>query len=174
LADIYRLQRNFAAAESILMGLLSRTPHDTMTWHALGLVFLDSRQRLKVMAVIEHLKACPQGNTFGLLLQAMWHLSSREFDVAGAAIDDLIALAPLMPMPRILRVEWLAQTSAPIIARLQACRDLLRLQPGNLGARQLLAQLEALVTEPSPSAFVQHTSIPDQAADPACNLAVGG
>jgi tetratricopeptide (TPR) repeat protein len=147
LADICRLERDFASAESLLMRLLARFPHDTLSWQTLGRVFLDSRQRLKLLAVIEHLQACPQGDVFATMLMAMWHLNAREFDAAGQAIEQLIGLAPLMPMPRILRVEWLNQIAAPITSRIQACRDLLRLQPGNQEARHLLAGLESLANE---------------------------
>lgn len=174
LADICRLQRNFTAAESLLMDLLQRAPHDTLTWHTLGLVFLDSRQRVKLLAVIEHLKACPQGNVFGLLLNAMWHLSAREFDAAGAAIDELIGLAPLMPMPRILRVEWLTQTSAPIIARLQACRDLLRLQPGNHEARRLANHLESLASDITPTSHLHPALVTPAMTDVPTSQTVGG
>ena len=144
LADIYRLQRAYSRAESLLMQLLAKQPHDTLSWHTLGRVFLDSRQRVKLMAVIEKLNDCPQGNVFAAMLKALWHLNALEFAAAGTAIEQLVELAPLMPMPRILRVEWLTQTSAPITIRIQACRDLLRVQPGNNEARQLLANWEAI------------------------------
>jgi glycosyltransferase involved in cell wall biosynthesis len=173
LADICRLERDFALAESLLMSLLARFPHDTHSWHTLGRVFLDSRQRLKLLAVLEHLRACPQGDVFATMLMAMWHLNAREFDAAGQTIEQLIGLAPLMPMPRILRVEWLNQVAAPVTARIQACRDLLRLQPSNHEARQLLTSLELLAQENAQNSVPKNlAAVTGQGA--ATSVAIGG
>lgn len=174
LADICRLERNFATAESLLTSLLARYPQDTLSWHTLGRVFLDSRQRLKLLAVLEHLRVCPQGEVFATLLMAMWHLNAREFDAAGQAIEQSIGLAPLMPMPRILRVELLNQVAAPINARLQACRDLLRVQPGNQEARQLLASLEWFAEENARNSVRTSTLAGVTGENAAISVAVGG
>jgi len=48
-----------------------------------------------------------------------------------------------MPMGRMLLIEWLTRTGAPVADRIQACRDTLRLQPGNLEAERMLQALLA-------------------------------
>jgi tetratricopeptide (TPR) repeat protein len=143
LADICRLERDFAQAEAILQNLIAQYPHDTRSWHMLGRVYVDWRQPQKLAVVLDRLRGCAQGDVFAELLASLWHMSAREFDAAGAAIERLIGLAPQMPMPRILRIELLTHTQAPLAARIQACRDLLRIQPGNHEAQQLLASLES-------------------------------
>jgi len=142
LADICRLERNYGQAEYLLTGILERFRTDTLSWHALGRVFIDSQDRLKLMGVIDRLKLCPQGEVFSDLLLSYWYLKAREFELAGQAIDRLIARAPQMPMARILRLELLNQMGAPNHEQLQACRDLLRVQPGNREAQALIASLE--------------------------------
>jgi tetratricopeptide (TPR) repeat protein len=156
LADIYRLERNFAAAEAALLSIVGQFPDDTVTWHTLGCVYLDLRQRAKLVGVVERLKACPQGEIFGSLLLAIWHLTEREWERAGELIEQLVSQAPMMPMPRILRAEWLIQVGAPPEKQIQACRDILRLQPGNLDARRIL---EGLQVKARPSITVGQTDI---------------
>jgi glycosyltransferase involved in cell wall biosynthesis len=150
LADICRLEGKFDGAESLLTAILARYPSDTHTWHALGRVFIDSRNWQKLCAAIDRLKSCPQGEIFADLLLAYRHLQMREFESARQAIDRLIAAAPLMPMPRIMRVELLNQVDASYNERIQACRDLLRMQPGNREAHVLLGRLEAVRSSQRP------------------------
>jgi tetratricopeptide (TPR) repeat protein len=151
LADIYRVERNFSAAESVLLSIVGQFPNDTLSWHELGRVYLDWRQPVELRAVVQRLKACPQGQIFASLLMAIWHLTTRELDRAGELIEELVAQAPAMPMPRILRAEWLSQIGAPREARMHACRDILRLQPGNVDARRMLESLEPRI---QPAALV--------------------
>jgi glycosyltransferase involved in cell wall biosynthesis len=143
LADVLRLQGNHAAAEALLLSIVIQFPDDTLSWHLLGRVYLDSRQRVKLLSVVERLRACPQGEVFGGLLLATWHLEHREYCVAGPLIEQLISLAPQMPFPRVLRAEWLTRMGASLAERIQACRDVLRVQPGNLDVNRVLRTLEA-------------------------------
>ena len=138
------VRRTFRCAESLLTAILVRYPADTHTWHALGRVFIDSREKLKLIGVVNRLKSCPQGEIFADLLIAYWHLQTREFDLASQALDRLVAAAPQMPMPRMMRVELLQQMQAPDSELIHACHDLLRMQPGNREAQVLLANLEAV------------------------------
>jgi len=148
LADILRIERRYAEAESRLLALLERYPDDTLTWTALGRVYVDSCQRAKLSWSTAQLAACPQGHIFATLLWASLHLTQNELPAAGAFIDQLIAAAPRMPYARILRSEWLARTAAPLQERIQACRDILRLQPGNIEAQRLLSRLCAPQARP--------------------------
>ncbi len=159
LADILRLQRDFPSAETLFKSLIARFPDDTLSWYLLGRVYLDSRQRVNLLTVSEQLRHCPQGNIFARLLLATWHLEHNEFGVAAPLIDDLIGLAPSMPLPRVLRADLLARAGAPIPDRIQACRDILRLQPGNLDAQRMVHQLELAHQQLTTSEHTRSTAI---------------
>jgi tetratricopeptide (TPR) repeat protein len=143
LADVLRMQGDIRAAETILLQILDRFPGDTITWHTLGQTYLYSQQWHSVRTVVEKLRACPQGQIFADLLLAALHIMQGELDTAEVLVDWLIAAVPQMPLPRILRVEILGRRQTPRPALLQACRDLLRVQPANVEAAQLIARLQA-------------------------------
>lgn len=138
LADTLRLLGQLGEAEVVLRSLLARFPHDTHSWHTLGRVYLDAGDRAHFEQAVAGLHDCPQGEIFISLLRALWHLRYGPKEQAGAWIDRAIALAPQMPLPRVLRAEWLIATGAPREACIQALKDVLRVQPGHVEARQLL------------------------------------
>jgi tetratricopeptide (TPR) repeat protein len=144
LADVLRIERQFGPAEQLLRAVVAQFPDDTHCWHMLGRVYLDSRQRVKLLSVIERLRSCPQGDVFAAVLLAVWHLEQQELRAAGSAIEEIIAKAPRMPMGRMLLIEWLTRIGAPVADRIQACRDTLRLQPGNREAERMLQALLAV------------------------------
>jgi predicted Zn-dependent protease len=152
LADTLRLQGRFGEAEALLRGLLARFPRDTHSWHTLGRIYLDVGDRPRMEQVLASMQDCPQGEIFTALLHALWYLRWGPKEEAGAPIDRAIALAPQMPLPRVLRAEWLIATGAPRQACIQALRDVLRVQPGHGEARQLLerwlASPERVAREP--------------------------
>jgi len=152
LGDILRIQRNHPAAESTLLGVVEKFPHDAVCWHALGRLYIDMEDRQKVRWVIERLQDCPQGDVFGALLGGAWHLLRNELEQADILIEELIGKVPQMPLPRLMRAELLSRCNATIAARKQAYRDLLRLQPGNLYARGIVERLEAAEHAPVPAA----------------------
>ena len=90
---------------------------------------------------------------FGALLGGTWHLLRNELEPAGLLIEELIAKAPRMPMPRLMRAELLTRGNANIAVRKQAYRDLLRLQPGNTYAQAVMRTLEAAERASEPAAF---------------------
>lgn len=138
LADTLRLLGRLNEAEAVLRALLIRFPRDTHSWHTLARVYLDAGDRARFEQAAASLNGCPQGEIFVALLWALWHLRFGPKDQAGAHIDRAIALAPQMPLPRVLRAEWLIATGAPREACIQALKDVLRVQPGHVEARQLL------------------------------------
>jgi tetratricopeptide (TPR) repeat protein len=153
LGEIFRLQGNHPAAEATLCGLVEEFPRDAVCWHALGRLYIDMKDREKLHEVIVRLKDCPQGDVFGALLGGAWHLLRNELEPAGILIEELIAKSPQMPLPRLMRAELLTRCNATIAVRKQAYGDLLRLQPGNLYARQMMQRLEAAERAPAPAAF---------------------
>lgn len=142
LGDVLRVLREFSAAEAVLRKVVAVFPQDTHSWYTLGRVCIDSNQGRKLEEVLAGLRSCPQGNVFAALLQTSWHLMRNELEPAGALIDRLISDVPQMPLPRILRADWLTRSRAPLEARIGACRDLLRIQPGNVDMARTLSELE--------------------------------
>jgi glycosyltransferase involved in cell wall biosynthesis len=158
LADILRLQRQYASAEALFKSVLSRYPDDTLSWYLLGRVYFDVRQAAGLMQVVERLKYCAQGDIFSKLLLASWGLEQNDLGAARPLIDELIQAAPRMPLPRLLRLDLLERSHASVGERLEACRDMLRLQPGNPSVQRLASQLQTLqahqqmqTTPPSPT-----------------------
>jgi glycosyltransferase involved in cell wall biosynthesis len=147
LADILRLQKQYASAEALFKSVLSRYPDDTLSWYLLGRVYFDVRQAAGLMHVVEQLRYCAQGDVFSKLLLASWGLEQNDFAAARPLIDQLIKLAPRMPLPRLLRLDLLERCKAPVGERLEACRDMLRLQPGNPSVQRLAIQLQTLQTQ---------------------------
>lgn len=153
LGDVCRVQGDRAAAEATLRGLVEDFPLDAVCWHALGRLYIDTQDRQQLRDVIEHVKLCPQGDVFANLLGGAWHLLRHEYEPAGLLIDELISKVPQMPLPRLMRAELLSRCNATIAVRKQAYGDLLRLQPGNLYALRVVAQLEVAERAPVPVAF---------------------
>ena len=57
-------------------------------------------------------------------------------------IDHSITLLPKMVWSRLMLVEWLFKSNAPSDDRIAACRDVLRLAPGNVWAAAKLAEAQ--------------------------------
>lgn len=146
LADVLRLEGDYSRAEALCRSLLVHYPQDTHIWHTLGRVFLDGGRHAELLNVVERIRDCPEGPVFAALLLALWHMTHREWPAAAQQIDWLIAQAPRMPLPRLLRVELLNQTGAALEERKKACRDALRLHPGNQDVLRVLESLEAAPT----------------------------
>lgn len=143
LGEVLRIQGANTAAESILKIVVREFPDDTMSWHALGRVYIDLNDFQKLEEVRAAIETCQEGRVYSLLLLAAWHLLKGDLDDAEPVIDELIALAPQLPLPRIMRAIWLDRHNALPAARLQAYRDVLRVQPNHTKAREVISQLEA-------------------------------
>jgi tetratricopeptide (TPR) repeat protein len=142
LADVLRLQGDSSAAETLLLEILNRYPNDSISWHALGQLYIQTNQWQPLDKVAGRLRACPQGDVFADLLLVAWHLAHGEFNPAERLIEGLIGRVPQMPLPRLMRAELLIRRGAPRQDLIQACRDLLRVQPGNAEGARVLARLE--------------------------------
>lgn len=142
LAEVLRLQKEFGRAEQTLRAVLQHFSEDAPTWYALGCLYGDTGQRDALMEVIDRLHSCPRGEVLAAVLQAAWHLKQQELEAAGVLIDRLISEAPQLPLPRLLRCQWLDQKRAALEARIQSRRDVLRLQPGN---PEITSSLESLL-----------------------------
>ena len=143
LGELLRIQGKYAAAEAVLRKVVTEFPDHTIAWHTLGRVYVDTGNVPKLDEARAMLERCLEGRVFSLLLLAAWQLVRGEPEAAGPVLDELIAAAPLMPMPRIMRTMLLDRHGAPLADRLRAYRDVLRVQPGNAHAQAIVSQLEA-------------------------------
>jgi len=164
LADVLRLKGRLDLAEVQLLALLRRFESDTLSWYLLGRVYSEWGNWPRVELVAEQLAACPQGEAFGAILLAARRMAECQWNAAESLVERAIASAPQLPLARILRLELLFRSAAPVEAQMQACRDLLRVQPGNPDARQLLAQLEGLSAGPVQLGAALATDTPAAAA----------
>ena len=146
LAAILRVQGALPQAQQVLCDLVRCFPDDLAAWYNLGLVFLDARAPASLEGVCERLETCG-GQIEAELLRVLWQMRHGDLAAAGPRIDQLVAQAPDLPIPRMLRAEWLSRMRAPLAEQARALRDVLRVQPGNGEARQYLARISALLPQ---------------------------
>jgi tetratricopeptide (TPR) repeat protein len=149
LGTVLRMQGAYLEAEAVLRQVLRDFPADRSTWYNLGLVYLDQGKGQFLAEIIRQLAALAGGAVDAGLLAALWHMRYGNLSLAGPIIDDLVAKAPSLAQPRMLRAEWLSRMRAPLDAQLRALRDVLRVQPGNLEALQWIATIEQLQAVPA-------------------------
>jgi tetratricopeptide (TPR) repeat protein len=138
LGTIRRFQAVHAEAEALFNDVLSQFPSDCTTWYDLGLLYLDRRDEVGLRFVATQLLGLPGGNTKAGLLVALCPLRHGDLKLAGRLIDDLVAASPYLTRPRMLRAEWLSKMDAPLDDQIQALRDILRIEPGNLETQNWL------------------------------------
>jgi tetratricopeptide (TPR) repeat protein len=149
-----RMQRAYREAEAALQAVLQEFPTDAISWYNLGLVYLDQGDGQRLAPVVRKLLDLPRGNIDAGLLAALWYLRHGDPSLAGPIIEDLIAQAPQMPRPRMLRAEWLSRCRAPLEAQIQALRDVLRIHPGNTEAQrwlQVAHRVQSAAAQPAAS-----------------------
>lgn len=142
LADTLREQGKARQAAALLEAVLEAFPTDVRVLHSLGLSYLRSGQRGPLPALRRRLEPLPQGEVFALLLFVTEGLVYNSLENLPEALERLISRAPQMPQPRILRLEYLSRIHAPPEECLAACRDALRLNPGDPLIRQRMTKLE--------------------------------
>jgi glycosyltransferase involved in cell wall biosynthesis len=142
LGEVLRVELALCQAEEILRGVTDDYPLDPTAWFFLGRVYVDWRRWERLEEVVARLADCPGGEVYSNLLVATAQFGQSQWSAAEATLDRLIALAPGMILPRVLRAECLSRRGAAHAAQVQACRDILRLQPQNERGLALLRRLE--------------------------------
>lgn len=158
LGTVLRLQKHYRESEQALLALLQQFPEDNIAWFDLGMVYLDAISLENMAVVVRELLKRPTGAIEAGTLTALWHLRHGDPLPAGPIIDQLIADAPHLANPRMLRCEWLSRCGAPLTAQSQALRDLLRVDPGNTEASVYLKTIEFAQSETTSSAALQPNS----------------
>jgi tetratricopeptide (TPR) repeat protein len=119
----------------------------------LGLVYLDQGRRAGLIKLMQDLLANPCGASNSKLLAALCYLRHGNLDVARQLIDDVIANDPKLIRPRMLRVEWLSRSRAPLDEQIRAINDVLRIEPGLFEARIWLQRIQQLQSAARPAAM---------------------
>lgn len=154
LGEVLRMQREYFAAECVLLRLTEQLPADPVPWQFLGRLYVDTGARTKFEQIIQHLVACerlsPHGRSglFAAMLQVSWELVRGSVPAAEQMLSGIIAEAPDMPLPRQLLAQCLERRGAPATELLKAYSDVLRVQPGHPHAAAMLRQLEKQPQQP--------------------------
>ncbi len=143
LGEVLRVEGALAEAEEVVRDVVNDFPADASTWFFLGRVYIDWRQWKKLDDVMARLSDCANGGVFAGLLRAWSQFTRGEWLPAERTLEELIPQAPCMTLLRVLRAECLHHRDASPMMQIQACRDILRLQPHNRRALQILERLEA-------------------------------
>jgi len=160
LGAVERMLKMYPEAEATLQAVIHDFPADNSTWYNLGLVYLDQGHGYKLAPIIRRLLELRGGNIDAGLLAALWHMRHGHASLAAPIIDDLIAQAPQMPRPRMLRAECLSRCHAPLEAQIRALQDVVRVHPGNTEARHWLRKAQLLQSASvQPAVSVETTSV---------------
>jgi tetratricopeptide (TPR) repeat protein len=154
LGTVRRFQGAYSEAEVIFRDVLRQFPSDNTTRYELGLLSIDLRDPHGLKCAATQLMELPGGGANAGLLAALWHLRHGDLNIARRVINDLNAMNPQVPRPRMLRAEWLSKMDAPLDGQIQALRDILRIAPGNLETQrwlELAMQAKETTVQPAPN-----------------------
>jgi len=159
----HRMLRHYAQAEGALQAVLGAHPHDNDALFNLGLVYLDQGRGTDLMGIAQQLLAATDGTSNAKLLGSMWNLRYGHLRQAGQLIDELIFSDPYLIRARILRVELLSRSQAPLEDQIRAINDVLRLDPASLDARNWLQEIRQLQASRAPAVIQYPSSSPSLA-----------
>ena len=142
LAEILGAQGAIDQARAVLDGVVRAFPRDTKAWFIWALTCIAARDEAQLHQVLQRLEQCPAGEIQSLVIRTIWHLRIGPFEPAGVLLDEIIAKAPTLPFARMLRVEYLSRSGAPIASQIRAVRDVLRLAPNSADANRWLENLQ--------------------------------
>ncbi|HEY2412468.1 MAG TPA: glycosyltransferase [Pirellulaceae bacterium] len=144
LGELLRVTGELREAEVILRGAANARPTDHAAWFLLGRLYIDWRDSLKLQEIKLRLTEFSNGSIFADTLEALDRFTQGQYLATEKCLQEVIGRAPGMTLLRVLRAECLHRRNAEPRLQMQACRDILRLQPYNRRARETLGRLEAL------------------------------
>lgn len=147
LGDCWRHLGKYKQAIELLERSIQKHPGEVRMMYSLGCCYLAAGQRQSLQNLRKKMEPVPQGDVFSLLLYIQDRLHHRELENLDEWFEKLIHLAPLMPYPRLLRVEYLRQTNVKLVDYLAACRDALRLSPNHPVLREQIGKIETILAE---------------------------
>jgi glycosyltransferase involved in cell wall biosynthesis len=150
LADCWRHLGKYKQAIELLEKTIPKHPNEVRMLYSLGCCYLADGQRKSIENLRKKMEPVPQGGVFSLLLYIQDRLHHRELDKLDEWFEKLIHLAPAMPYPRLLRLEYLRQTDVKLVDYLAACRDAQRLNPHNSVLQDQITKIETFLAEKSP------------------------
>ncbi len=147
LADCWRHLGKYKQAIELLERAIVKHSNEVRMLYALGCCYLASGQRKSLQVLRKKMEPVPQGDVFSMLLYIQDRLHHGELEKLDEWFEKLIQLAPLMPYPRLLRVEYLRQTNVKLVDYLAACRDALRLSPNHPILREQIGKIETILAQ---------------------------
>ena len=141
LGVIYRQQGKVAEAETEWRSVVAERPEFLPAWLALGDLYLDQQRWPELEDAVRHLEGQPRGGLEAAVLKARADLARREFAAARQRLEQVIADYPQALWPRVILSHVLLQENRDLLAAERVLRDLLKLEPNHVEARNNLAVL---------------------------------
>jgi tetratricopeptide (TPR) repeat protein len=157
LGELLRVTGELREAEITLRGVANARPTDHAAWFLLGRLYIDWRDSRKLQEIKLRLLECPNGKIFADTLEALNQFAQGQYLATEKCLQEAIAQAPQMTLLRVLRAECLHRRNAQPALQVQACRDILRLQPCNRRARETLGRLQAVTKDSTGLSDIQQS-----------------
>jgi cytochrome P450/tetratricopeptide (TPR) repeat protein len=141
LAGVYCAQGRIADAEAEWRKALAHWPNFTPAWRGLGELYAHQGRWDEFAKVVERMKADPQAQLDGAVLQAEGHLAREEYLAARQTLSAVIETAPQALWPREVLSRTLLREGNDWAAAESALRAVLAIEPNHPEARHNLALL---------------------------------
>jgi tetratricopeptide (TPR) repeat protein len=141
LAGVYCAQGRLLEAEAEWRKALADWSSFTPAWRGLGELYAEQARWHEFTKLVEQMKADPQAELDGAVLQAEGHLAREEFSAAQEILNPVIDAVPQSLWPRLVLSRTLLREGKDMAAAEQALRNVLMLDPNNAEAQQYLRLL---------------------------------
>jgi tetratricopeptide (TPR) repeat protein len=141
LGVVYLDQHRYADAERLLRELLAEYPDYLQGYVNLGYVLLALGRLEALETLIQQLTRSPEGDVYAWGLQAELDMVRGEWSRARSLLGQAMARAPRMLWLRLVLSDFLL-TTGDRQGYLAVQRDILRLDPGNVVARERLRRID--------------------------------
>jgi hypothetical protein len=142
LAETLKQQNDYVGAEAVMLQHLHEYPNDLHGLWSLSSIYLITDRRDRLPEIRQQMLQLPQGKVFALISEVQEKLQYNDLTGVSENLEELIQIVPNMPLPRLLRVQYLHRTNAPIDAYLSSCRDVLRVFPNHVEIQQEIQHWE--------------------------------